>query len=284
MELDKGRLIVLVVAAVSIAVWLIVFPLVLIRGPAGAFSGEDAGRLCIEGGEDHADHDLVRFVRRFHYLGVRSEVKTGPDGELCFLVTLARRVPEVAQAILRKGELQVFPIREDQSPLFPEGVPEASGLVQRDDTKLGPAWTATSAAPVQRLLDAVRADLPGLGYPYCRKGRCTAVLAEPELIVGGTDVMATFPIRTDAGEPALLMRLTPPALQRITAIAEKDGEARLAFVVDGGLLAVASLPAPEADGQVTVRLDERNTRRGIRGRGSGRAPHDRTFVRRMAPG
>ena len=250
-------MIVVVVAVVSVAVWLLVFPMVLIRGPAGAFSGEEGGVMCVTGGEDSVDRDLVRFVRRFHYLGVRAEVKTGASGELCFLMTLARRVPQAAAAVLRKGALRVFPVDADQSALFAEDDAQAAGLERRTETNMGPDWSATSTAPVFRLLDRVRDRLPGPAYPYCRKGRCTAVLAEPELIAAGTDVMAAFPIRTDAQQPALLIRLTPPALQRITArTTQAGGGAPFVFVMDGSPLSVATLPSPKADGQVTVPLDE----------------------------
>ena len=241
------------VAVISIAVWLIVFPMVLVRGPAGAFSGERSATLCIAGGEAHADTDIVRFMRRFHYLGVRAEVRTGGGGEMCFLLTLARRIPQVVDAVLRKGELRVFPIQGDQSSLFPESDAIEAGL-ERNSDRLGPVWSATTAAPVERLIARRKGDLTGPAYAYCRQRRCTGVLAEADLIASGTDVMSAFPINTDAGEPALLLRLAPPALQRITARTEK-GPVSLGFVVDGRLLSVTSIPSPEADGQVTVLLD-----------------------------
>ena len=243
-----------IVAAVSIAVWMTVFPILLIRGPAGAFSGEEGALLCLAGGEDYADTDVVRFVRRFHYLGIRAEVKTGSEGELCFLLTLARRIPQAADAILRKGELRVFPLHANQASLFPEAAAVAAGLTKNDDQRLGPKWSATSTGPVHRLLDQVQEDLSGAAYTYCRLGRCTAVLAEPELLASSDDVMAAFPIKSETAEPAILLRLTPPALQRITQVAGEDG-AQLVFVMDGQLLAVAMTPPPKADGQVTVPLD-----------------------------
>lgn len=253
MKLDSGQRIVAGVAVVSIAVWLVVFPMVLQRGPAGAYSGEQSATLCLAGGEAHADTDIVRFMRRFHYLGVRAEVRTGAEGELCFLITLARRIPEVADAVLRKGELRVFPVHEDQSALFSPADAQAAGLEQTAQ-RLGPAWSATTAAPVDRLLARRQGQLPGPAYSYCRHGRCTAILAEPELVFANTDVMAAFPINTNDGDPALLMRLAPPALQRITKRAE-DGSAVLAYVIDGRLIAVDRVPPPKSDGQVTVLLD-----------------------------
>ena len=256
-QLDKGRLIVLIVAGVSIAVWLTVFPLILVRGPAGAFSGEEGGVLCLAGGEAHADTDLVRFVRRFHYMGVRSEVKTGRKGELCFLLSLARRVPQAAEAVVRKGELRMFPLHPDQAALFPEGDAAAAGLTKRTDGTRGPEWTATSSSPVARLIERRRHALPGPAYVYCRYGSCTGVVTESEPLAASTDVMAAFPIQPEGGEPSILLRLTPPALQRITARGGGPEGPGLtaAFVIDDRLLAVAKVPPPKADGQVTVPLD-----------------------------
>lgn len=256
MQLDKGRLIVIGVAAVSIAVWLIVFPLVLIRGPAGAYSGEDGGVFCIEGGEAHADHDLVRFMRRFHYLGVRAEVKTGAAEELCFVLTLARRIPEATEAVLRPAALSIHRVMEDQSPLYPS--PEQvrrAGMQESPSAQLGPKWVATSTGPVARLIDAA-GDLPGPAFPYCRAGLCTAVMLETEPVATDRDVMAAFPIRTDAQDPALLLRLAPPPLQRITSLAG-DTSVPLAFVVDGHVISMEVVSPPKADGQLTITLDRK---------------------------
>ncbi len=258
MQLDRGRWIVLIIAVVSIVVWMTVFPLVLTRGPAGAFSGEDGGTLCIVGGESSSDRDLVRFVRRFHYMGIRAEVRTGSEGQLCFVLSLARRLPQATQGVLRKGELRAFVIPFDQSTLFADdSVNRAAGLQRQTDPRLGPEWIATSTAPVHRLLKVRQDKLQGPAFVYCRRSVCTAILTEPEPLFQGRDVMAAFPINTEDDQPALLLRLAPPPLQRITARATgaERKVLQLAFVVDDHIISVADVPAPEADGQVTVPLD-----------------------------
>ncbi|MEO1335546.1 MAG: hypothetical protein AAFV29_07865 [Myxococcota bacterium] len=244
-------------AGISIAVWLLVFPMMLQRGPAGAFSGEEGGFACFAGGESHADTDLVRFMRRFHYLGIRAEVKTGKEGELCFILRFSRRLSEAVPAVLRTGRLQAFTVPSDQSSLFPPDVAKAAGLVHEPEAQLGPTWSATSTTPVAMLIERRRHELPGPAFVYCRYGRCTGVLAKPDLVVAPTDVMAAFPIRAENEEPTLLMRLSPPALQRITALAKtQGGPVPMLFAVDGHAIAVTAIPAPEADGQVRVPLDK----------------------------